>query len=392
MIIDFDTLDSLGGAVRATRATIDGMALAENFRFTRSRSEGCEVMAVVKADAYGHGAPEIARVLVQAGCSRFAVVTLEEGLALREAGLTAPVLLMGGVEDEAEANEAIARSLTPVLHDLRPLEWLRAAAGSTRAGVQIEVDSGMHRMGIPAGEAVALMQRVKETGCLDLEGVYTHLAQADEADLGPSLEQLQVFRAVLDEAQRNALAPALVHFANSAGLLAGSRLRERIPEANLVRPGLMLYGVSPAPHLKVELSPVMTLSTRVVQVRSVGRGRAVGYAGSYRPSRDTRVATLPLGYEDGVPVAASNRGSVCIRGRRFPIAGRVSMDYLGVDVGDAPVAAGDTAVIFGGRGDMALPVEEAAEAAGTIAYELLVRVGMRVPREEGTPSETDSRD
>ncbi len=376
----------------ATRAVIDEAALAENFRHARSRSGDCEVMAVIKADAYGHGAVDIAAALQAAGCSRFAVGTLEEGLALREAGLTAPVLLLGGVDDEAGAREATARSLTPVLHDARPLTWLGAAAGSAGARVQIEVDSGMHRMGVPAGQAVALMQAVKDSGVLQLEGIYTHLARADESDLAPSIEQLDSFRAVLDEARRHGLVPPLVHFANSAGLLAGARLRDRVPEANLVRPGLMLYGVSPAPHLDAKLSPVMTLRTRVAQVRGVARGEGVGYGATYRAPRDTRVATLSLGYEDGVPISASNRGSVCIRGQRFPIAGRVSMDYLGVDVGDAPVEPGDEVVVFGGSGDMYLPVEEAAEAAGTIAYELLVGVGLRVSREFLAASAQGSRD
>ena len=182
----------------ATRAVIDEAALAENFRHARSRSGDCEVMAVIKADAYGHGAVDIAAALQAAGCSRFAVGTLEEGLALREAGLTAPVLLLGGVDDEAGAREATARSLTPVLHDARPLTWLAAAAGAAGARVQIEVDSGMHRMGVPAGQAVALMQAVKDSGVLQLEGIYTHLARADESDLAPSIEQLDSFRAVLD--------------------------------------------------------------------------------------------------------------------------------------------------------------------------------------------------
>ena len=380
MAIDFDTLDPLGGVVRSTRALIDETALVANFRVARSRSMGCEVMAVVKADAYGHGAVGTARALHAAGCGRFAVGTLEEGLSLRGAGVTAPILLLGGVHDESEAREATARSLTPVLHDARALAWLRVAAGSRPTRVQVEVDSGMHRMGVPAGEAVALMESIQAEAGLLLEGVYTHLARADEEDPAPSFEQLDTFRGVLDEAQRRGITPPLVHFANSAGLLAGSLLRERIPETNLVRPGLMLYGVSPAPHFDVDLSPVMTLVTRVTAVRPLPRGAAVGYAATYRAERDTRIATLPVGYEDGVPVATSNRGSVCIGGRRFPIAGRVSMDYLGVDVGDAPVDVGEEVVVFGGRGDMCLPVEEAAQVVGTIAYELLVSVGLRVPR------------
>jgi alanine racemase len=171
-----------------------------------------------------------------------------------------------------------------------------------------------------------------------------------------------------------------VHFANSAALLAGAALADALPDATHVRPGLMLFGVQPASHLAASLRPVLTLCTRVVQLHKVRSGEGVGYNARFRAARDTRVATLALGYADGVPVATSGRGAVLIRGQRFPIAGRVSMDYVSVDVGDAPVAPGDEALLFGASEQGALPVEEAAAAAGTIAYELLVRVASRVPR------------
>ena len=366
--------------MRPTEAVIDLAALRANFAVARERAHGCEVIGVVKADAYGHGASAVARALAGAGCTRLAVVTTEEGVALRDAGLDLPILILGGLTAEDEAAEAVSRDLTPVLHDPGPVRGLSRAADGSGIAVQVEVDTGMHRMGVPCDSALALLQRVCAAPGLQLEGLYTHLARADEADLEPSRLQLQRFRALRDDAHRAGIEPPMLHFANSAGLLVGAPLRDLAPESNAVRPGLMLYGVSPAPHLEAPLQPVMTLRTRVAHVRDVPKGGDVGYAALYRAPRDTRVATLPLGYEDGVPIAASNRGSVCIRGRRFPLVGRVSMDYVTVDVSDAPVAAGDEVVVFGGRGDMHLSVEEAADAAGTIAYELLVRVGSRVPR------------
>ena len=235
-------------------------------------------------------------------------------------------------------------------------------------------------MGVPPGDAAGLISEVADAPSLHLAGVFTHLARADEPDLEPSHEQLRVFRAVLDAVRGAVVDPGCVHFANSAGLLVGKPLSDRLPEAAAARPGLMLYGARPAAHLDPGLEPVMTFRSRVAAVRPLSKGGAVGYGALFTADHDTRIATLPVGYEDGVPIAASNRGQVLIAGRRFPIVGRVSMDYVTVDIGDAPIEPGAWAVLFGRDGDASLPVEDAAAAAGTIAYELLVRVGSRVPR------------
>jgi alanine racemase len=238
----------------------------------------------------------------------------------------------------------------------------------------------MHRMGVAPEEALELLAAVDAEPGLRLEGVYTHFARADEPDLTHTLAQLAEFRRVLEAARERGIDPGLVHCAHSAGLLAGKRIFDALPEAGAVRPGLMLYGVHPASHLEAALRPAMTLRTRVAHLRRLRAGESVGYAALFRAERDTRVATLPIGYADGVPIAASNRGSVLIRGRRLPMIGRVSMDYVTVDAGDAPVEIGDEVILFGEGEAGRLPVEEAAAAAGTIAYELLVRVGARVPR------------
>ncbi|HEY5657892.1 MAG TPA: alanine racemase, partial [Myxococcota bacterium] len=209
--------------------------------------------------------------------------------------------------------------------------------------------------------------------------VYTHLARADEPDLEPSRDQLDLFRQLIGAARARGLDTGCVHFANSAALLSGAPLLDVAP-SDAVRPGLMLYGAKPAYDLTGELQPVMTLRTRVVALRTVHKSEAVGYNATFRATRDTRVATLPVGYGDGVPISASNRATVLIQGRRFAVVGRISMDYLGVDVGTAPVALGDEAILFGAGQSAELRVEEAADAAGTLPYELLVRVGARVPR------------
>jgi len=363
-------------------ATIRLAAIRANFATAAAFARGREVIAVIKADAYGHGAWPVARTLVEAGCRRLAVVTVAEAAALRDAGVRVPILVLGGVHDAAEAGEAIARDLVPVIHHAGHAQLLAACAGERGRPVSahVEVDTGMRRMGVPPEEAPALLETVAADPQLVLEGVYSHFARADEPDLAPSLEQIAVFRRVLAAARERGVDPGEVHMANSAGLLAGEDLTDALPEAAAARPGLMLYGVSPAPHFAAELAPAMVLSSRIAQVRRVRPGEAVGYGATHRAARQTTVATLPIGYADGVPVSSSNRGRVLLAGRFAPMVGRVSMDFVTIDAGDARVAVGDEAILFGEGQGARLPVEEAAAAAETISYELLIRVGARVPR------------
>jgi alanine racemase len=363
-----------------TRATIHLAAIRANYATARRLAGAREVIAVVKADAYGHGAVPVARTLVEAGCRRLAVASFPEAAALREAGIQAPLLVLGGVP--AQAEPALALGLTPVIHHPGDLEQAgRAArAAGRRWAVQVEIDTGMRRMGVAPEQAVGLLEAVAREPSLRLEGVFTHFARADEKDLAPSLEQLKVFRGVLEQARARGVELGLVHAAQSAGLLSGGPLDAALPEASAVRIGLLLYGVRPAAHLGDGLAPAMTLSAPVVHLREVRGGDAVGYAALWRAQRPTRIATLAVGYADGLPIAISNRGQVWLRGRRLPMVGRVSMDYVGIDAGDAPVEIGDRAIVFGGAAEGALPVEEAAAAAQTLPYELLVRLGARVPR------------
>jgi alanine racemase len=376
--------ERVGEAVgrRPAEARIDLGAIRANYALARAQAGGRALIAVLKADAYGHGAVPVARALASEGCERLAVLDVEEASRLRDAGVGASLLVLGGVHDRVEAAEAVARRLVPVLYDRAGLALVAdaARAAGARSPVQVEVDTGMRRMGVAPEDAPALLAAVTDAPALSLEGTFTHLARADETDLEASRAQLAVFRDVLARARARGVAPGLVHFANSASLLQGAPLSDALPDADAVRPGLLLYGVRPAPHLAGGLRPAMTLCTRVLQVHRVRRGEGVGYNARFRAERDTRVATLALGYADGVPIAASGRGEVQIGGRRFPIAGRVSMDYLSVEIGDARVAAGDDALYFGADAHGMLPVEDAAAAAGTLPYELLVRVAARVPR------------
>jgi alanine racemase len=365
---------------------IDLDALRANYAEAARLAGDRRVIAVVKADAYGHGAAPVARALVAAGCGTLATWSVGEAIALRDAGIAVPLLVLAGVRDAAEADDAVARELTPVVHDAHGRALLADAARrrSVRAPVQIEVDTGMRRMGVPLGDAAAFVAELALDPALALVGVMTHLARADEPDLAPTREQLRAFADLVGALRERSVAPGSLHAMNSAGLVALAELAPDGPPQDAVRPGLMLFGAQPSATRACALRPVMSLRAPVVAVRSVRRGEPVGYAALYRARADTRIATLGLGYADGVPVAASGRGSVWLAGARRAIAGRVSMDYVGVEVGDARVEVGDVATVFGcetAGGAAVLPVEEVAQCAGTLSYELLVRVGARVRRE-----------
>jgi alanine racemase len=383
------------GEQSAAEAFIDHRALAANARLAADCAQGREVIGVVKANAYGHGAVEVAKTLVAQGCRRLAVVSVGEAIALREAGIGSPqILLLAGLQREGDAAQAVAQNLTPVLHGREDFEF--ALAAGRRQGrplpVHVEVDTAMTRMGVPREQAAAFLAQVAVAPELDLDGAFTHFSRADDEDLEPCLEQLSIFRGVLARASEQGAVPRSIHVANSAGLLVGKPLFDALPQATAVRPGLMLYGVRPGPHLGDGLKAVMRLETQVVRVETVEAGRPVGYGAQFCAKAQSRIATLPLGYADGIPCATAGRGQVWIAGQRYPIAGRVSMDYIGVDLGSGPagqaVGVGHRAVIFGNAGVEAngISVEEAAAWAGTIPYEPLVRVGQRVVRRDIAPS------
>lgn len=384
---------------RPVWAWIDLEALRHNARRAIEHADGRAVIGVVKADAYGHGAADVAHGLLSAGVSRLAVVSVGEGAELRRAGIVAPILVMGGLDDRESVARMQKWGLTPVLHDERSVE-LALVAGRSRSplAVEIEIDTGMRRMGMAPDQLPGLLSRVASAPQLLLSGLYTHLARADERDPAPSREQILRFAEILNHIKTPYGDPTL-HVANSAGLLRRKAVEEGLEGivTRAVRPGLMLYGVSPFGDQTAEdldLRPVMTLAARVVAIRSVDRGEGVGYGGVWRAERKTRVATLPVGYADGVPRSVVGRGEVFVGGARRPIVGRVSMDYISVEIGDAAVELGSVATIFGATsGAGRVPVEELASAAGTIGYEILTGVGPRVLRRvgEGPPPPADPK-
>lgn len=383
MSIDPDQLAS--AEQRPAWAWIDRAALRHNARRAIALAEGRSVIGVVKADGYGHGATEVARALLAEGVARLAVVSVAEGAALRRDGIGAPILLLGGIDDAAGAERALKWGLVPVLHDEHGFALAQSfGRPDARLTIELEIDTGMRRMGAAPVHASTLLARALDASQLTLGGVFTHLACADEPDLEKSRAQVRALAALLEEVVGADEAPPELHVVNSAGLFRRSEIEGALLETTAVRPGLMLYGVSPFADrsaAELDLEPVMTLAARVVATRRIAPGDSVGYGGEWTADRETTIATLPLGYADGIPRSVLARGEVHLAGAMRPIVGRVSMDSVCVDVGDAPVALGDVATVFGrtpegGR----VPVEDLARAAGTIGYELLVGVGARVPR------------
>jgi len=366
---------------RVTRATIDLGAIAHNARLLRARTgPGVALMAVVKADAYGHGATPVARACLAAGATWLAVATVDEGAALRRDGIAAPTLVLGPSAPE-EGATALARGLSLAMGSYEAAEELAATAHAlgVTARVHVKVDTGLSRFGVPARRAPDEIARIAALPGLDLEGVYTHFAASEEPDKSPALAQLSLFLNILDKLEKRGVRAPLRHAANSGAIfdLPGAHL-------NLVRAGIALYGYHPAgPDADGEgLRPALTLRTRLMRVETVDAGTGVGYNHTYRTARPTALGLVPLGYADGLPRPLSNRGHMLVHGRRCPIVGRVSMDQTVLDLADAPGATvGDDVVVIGRQGAASIGAGEIGLRVGTNAYETLCRITPRVPRD-----------
>jgi alanine racemase len=358
---------------------VDLDAVCANVRALTEHAAPAAVLATVKADGYGHGAVPVARAALGAGAAWLGVAFVEEGIELRDAGIDAPVLLLSEPPAAAAAT-VVERRLTPIVYTESGIDALAAAARDAGSvlPVHLKVDTGMHRVGCRIDDAVALASRVAAHDALTLEGMATHLAVADEADREYTEAQLAAFDRVLADVTRAVGRPPIVHVANSAGALS-------YPEArfDLVRIGIALYGIAPSPVVAdaLPLRPALSLHARVSFVKDLPAGARVSYGLRYELDRPSRIATVPVGYADGVPRAlGAVGGSVLLGGRRHPIAGTVTMDQLLVDVGDAAVEVGDDVVLLGAQGDDAILADEWAERLGTIPYEVVTRLGGRLPR------------
>lgn len=358
---------------RPTRAVVDLGAIRHNVSVLEP--DGAELMAVVKANAYGHGAAPVARAAIEAGATWAGVALVEEGLELRLAGIEAPILVLSEFPAGSEA-VALAHRLTPTVYTDVGLARLAAAARGTVA-VHVKIDTGMHRVGVwPPEDAPRFLASVVAAG-FEVEGLWTHLAMSEDDEV-VTKTQLDRFARVVEAAHAAGIEPRLVHASNSGAVL-------RHPEAafDLVRPGIALYGILPAAGVGEDrgLRPALSWRSAVSMTKRLPAGERLSYGQRYELERASTIATVPVGYADGYPRTASSRAQVLIGGRRHRVAGTVTMDQLVIDCGDAEVAPGDEVVLLGEQGGDAITAAELGEAAGTIAYEIVTRIGARVPRE-----------
>lgn len=368
--------------LRPTWAEVNLGAIRRNVQRLKALGEakGVGLIAVVKADAYGHGAPRVARTVIDAGATSLAVALPEEGIVLRREGIRAPILVMGAyIPGTAEAY--VKYHLTPTVASLEQGASLQREVDAlgTRLAVQLKVDTGMGRLGVLPTDVASLVQAVvsADNRCVEIEGVYSHLATADEETTAYARQQQRTFESVLATVRSLGVTVKQRHLLNSPGLLqmdAGS--------TNLARVGLAVYGLWPSDHMRgvVDLEGAMTLRTRVNGVKAVPQGTYVSYGRRYCTPGPTQIATLPIGYADGMSRRLTGKISVCIGGRRFPVVGTICMDQAMVDVGDAEIVPGDDVVLFGGDCHECPTVDEWARILETINYEVVCAISSRVPR------------
>lgn len=360
-------------------------ALAHNYGvLTRILAGRAAVMAMVKADAYGHGAIAVSKELERCGARALGVATVEEGMELREAGVKLPVLVMGGLlgVGSPASSAMVEASLTPVIHSTGVLDSLEAEAkrAGRRVAVHIKVDTGMSRLGARPEALGPLLDHVGRCKGLCVEGVMTHLAQADNES--ESAEQMRIFMQAKKLIEAAIGRVPIWHVANSGALLRGAPIEVQGAVECWARPGLALYGEPNGFGLDgVDLRPVMGLESKVVLLKTIPEGARISYGGTFVTRRPTRIAIVPIGYADGYPWKASGKAFVLVGGRRCPVVGRVTMDMIVVDVTDANgVAVNDEVVLLGGQGAERIGLAEIAGWAGTITYEILCGISKRMPR------------
>jgi alanine racemase len=365
---------------RPTVAEIDLGALRSNFRVLRAVASHGDLMVVVKADAYGHGAVTVARTLLDEGCRHLGVATLDEARELREAGIRARVYLQAGFFAE-QAAEIVALDLTPFVFEapmIGLIDRAAAAAGRIDFPIHIKIDSGATRLGVMPADIPDVIEAVRAASSVRLEGVCTLLANAGDPKSPITDAQLRAFTGAIETLNAAGMKPSVIHVANSAALV----LRND-SHFNLARPGLAIYGLPPVAAVRdrVELRPVMTFKTRLMQIKRAPAGSGVGYGHTFITPRESLIGVLPVGYADGYRRGLQHGGEVIVRGVRAPVVGAVSMDLTTIDVTDiAGASVGDEVILWGESGGEVISVNDVARLAQTISYEMLCTVGKRVPR------------
>ncbi len=370
----------MAGDYTDRQVVIDLDALSRNFALARRLAgEKAKVMAVVKADAYGHGLIPVSRRLVAEGAAALGVGRVEEVEELRRAGLGVPVVILTGILPLEAARAVKLRSL-PIIFDLETAEALAAAGSSLGRSAEalVKVDTGMGRLGFDLAEVDQVAERLSGVKGLAIRGLVSHLATADEADKSFALKQIERFQGAVERFKARGFDLDLNSVANSAGILDLTASR-----FDLVRPGIMLYGCKPGAGIanEAELEPVMTLKTRLIQVRTIKPGQGLSYGLTYTTTNETRIGVVPLGYGHGLPRHLSNQGAMLVEGQRACILGRVCMNLTILDLSEVPQAGrGDEVIALGRQGESLLRAEEMAAAAGTISYEVLCLLGGLNPR------------
>lgn len=364
--------------VRPTHVEVDLACLAQNLRAIQQHVGSARVMTILKANAYGHGLVPVANHMVQCGVDYLGVAFLEEGILLRRQGITAPILVLGGIAGE-QIPLFLQHDLTltaPSVEKLRLINETAAAMGR-RARVHLKIDTGMERIGIHYYSAATLLEASLACANVHVEGIYSHFANADAADLGHAKLQLERFHEVLTFYEKRSLPVPMRHMANSAGIL-------QLPESHLdlVRPGILLYGVYPSADClqTVPVRPALTWKSRVAYFKVVQPGHPVSYGSTWQSDHPVRVITVPVGYGDGYFRALSNKSEVIVRGVRYPVIGRVCMDQMMVNLDQGTAYNGDEVILLGSSEGQSISAAEVAEWAGTIPYEVLTNINTRVPR------------
>ncbi|HZO42628.1 MAG TPA: alanine racemase [Methylomirabilota bacterium] len=369
--------------VRSTVAHVDLDALRSNFasiqRYLSSDPGRTPpaIIAVIKANAYGHGSPRVARALEEAGATMLACADIEEGIVIRQAGVRTPILVFGALS-VSDLDGVFAHSLTPTISTPGAARAVQAAAArhKTTIGYHLKIDTGMNRLGFRFDNLRRSLPELLRSPNLDLEAIFTHFATADDPASTLFDEQRRRFDQVLADLKALGARPRFVHAANSAAVVRDPRVW-----FDRVRPGLLLYGIVPPPlQSTIALAPVMTLSSRVTAVKGMRTGEVTGYGARFTATKPTTIAIVPAGYADGLDLRLAGRGAVLIRGRRAPIIGSVCMDMIMIDVTGLDASPGDEVVFIGSQGSDTIDAREMAETIGTIPWEIVCRVGTRIER------------
>ena len=382
---------------RPTWAEINLRNLAHNYRQIENLlSPAVKIMVTVKADAYGHGLVPVARKLLSCGVDYLGVASIDEGIKLRQAKVNAPVLVLG-LMLKKDIAPLFRYGLATTVCDVELAAALnnKARVLGKPLNVHVKVDTGMGRLGVLSQEAAKFIKKLHRLKFINIEGLFTHFALAD-TDEGFTSCQIDLFNRLISRLNKDGIYIPLLHAANSMGVIGYKN-----SHFNMVRPGLVIYGLYPAPlercgvypkenfpakagsrnmREKIDLKPVLSLKTKVIYIKKVPRGHGISYGHDYRTRKDTKIVTLPIGYGDGYPRNLSNQAPVLIRGKRFTISGRICMDQMMVDVGDASIKIGEEVVLIGYSGKQRISAEELARLGGTIPYEIVCGLGSRIPR------------